>query len=702
MTMGSALARIPVVRILVPFTVGILIHSLWHCLWAPLGLIVLSAAFYLVLSLISRAPQRRLRNRYLLSVPLIVAAIALGWLCAIVHCPPQLSQGQRNDRLLLGRVSNLDYTDFSMRLTVDVLDSQLPRCKVLISTRGCDYTMQAGDLVAWPAALNEVANLGNPGEMDYAAYLLANKGIRYQQHLPVGQAKRVGHSPTLSTLSNPSVLSVPSVLSARMANARRHLLLQVFNSHVSPAAQHFIAALLLGESGSIDKATRQEFSAAGVAHVLALSGLHVGIIALIIWWLLFPLDYLRLKKMRLLLTIAAIALFTAFTGLSPSVVRSAIMIGMVFVSFIFYRRSMSLNALSLAALVILVFSPSAVYSVGFQLSFITVASILLFARVPQWLMSGHRWVNHLSATVITSLVAMLATVALSAHYFHTVSLMSVLSNLLILPLLPLFLALGALFLLVTAAGMHWQVLDGLLDTISNYIRWAVTSVNALPLSHIKGVYVSTFGVIAYFVVMALVVLWFNRRRFGYLLGAGCALAMLLAHSLLLDCQTPRQGLVVFNSFSSTPILYYENGKGYVWMPDDAETDSASFARYYEGFLARHNINELAFVNDSSLHLGHVMISPPIAHLMGRRLLVVGNGRWKQASTNHRLAVDDLIVTKRFRGSLAWLQELYRFDRIVLTGALQDKDRAGLLKSCDSLNVPVHDLHSAGALVVTAP
>ena len=677
------MSRFPVLRILVPFALGIIVQRLWHCWWAPLVLIALSIVGYMAFVSKSRTPQGRLYWRQFFIIPISVCSLALGWLCAVIHCPPQLAEGQRTSRTLIGRVADLDYTDFSMRMTVDVLNQDLPRCKVLVSTRGCDYTMQAGDLVTWEAALDEVGNLGNPGEMDYAHYLLDSKGIRYQQHLPVGQIRRVGQSPTLMT---------------RLANVRRSLQLQVYNSQVSPAVQQFIVALLLGDSGAIDKSTRQEFSAAGVAHVLALSGLHVGFLALIIWWLLFPLDYLRLKKLRLAITLVGIALFATFTGLSPSVVRSTLMISMAFASIIFYRRSVSLNALAFAALLIIVFSPSAIYSTGFQLSFITVAAMLMFARVPERLTNSHKWVNYLSSTVIASLVAMLATVALSAHYFHTVSLMSVLANLLVLPILPLFLALGALFLLVTAAGLHWQALDTLLEGIYRYIHWAVSSVNALPLSHVRGVYVTTFGVIAYFVVMALVVLWLYRRKARYLLWAGCALAILLLHSLLTDYRTPRQGLVIFNAYTSTPVLYFEDGKGYVWTPDEEETDSASFARYYAGFLARHQIGELQFIaNDDTLHLDDALIQPPVAHLMGRRLLAVGSGKWKQATAQHHLRLDDIIVTKRFHGSVAKLRELYDFDRIILSGAFYEKDR--LLAGCDSLGIKVHDLKSAGALVI---
>ena len=685
MSSPTALSRIPVLRILLPFALGILIHRLWHCWWAPLVLVALSVIGYLLLTSLSKSPHGRLRFRPYFIIFISTCALALGWLCAVIHCPPQLSATQRLNKNLIGRVAELDYTDFSMRLSIDVLNQDMPPCRVLVSTRGCDYTMQAGDLVTWQGNLTEVGNMGNPGEMDYVNYLLDSKGIRYQQHLPVRELKRASHSPTLMT---------------RLANIRRHLQLQVYNSQVSPAVQQFVVALLLGDSSAIDKTTRQEFSTAGVAHVLALSGLHIGFLALIIWWLLFPLDYLGWKKLRLVITLGVMALFAVFTGLSPSVVRSTLMIGTVFASIIFYRRSVSLNALALAALAILVFSPSAIYSIGFQLSFITVAAVLMFARLPERLRSSHRWVNYLSSTVITSIVAMLATVALCAHYFHTVSLMSVLTNLLVLPILPFFLVLGALFLLATSAGLQWPILDQALEGIYRYIHWAVSMVNGLPLSHVRGVYVTTFGVIAYFVVLALVVLWLYRRKGRYLLWAGCALALLLCHSLWIDYRTPRQGLVIFNSYSSTPLLYFENGTGYVWNPDAEETDSVFFVRYYDGFLARHNINHLHFITDhDSLQLAGAMIRPPVAHLMGRRLLVVGSGRWKQAATVRRLELDDIIVTKRFRGTVPKLQELYDFDRLVLSGAIHDK--GPLLNSCDSLGIHLHDLSSAGALVIAS-
>ena len=672
MSISAALSRIPVLRVLVPFAVGIIIHRLWHCWWVPIILIALSVGIYLLISLLSQSPQDRVRIRRYSTHVLALVALSLGWLAAVISCPPCLSPGQREGRALIGRVIDLSYTDFSMRLTVDVLDRDLPRCKVLVTTRGCDYTMQTGDVITWSAALHQVNSLGNPDEMDYAAYLLDTHGIRYEQHLPVKRLVKTGHSPTLFT---------------HLSTARRQMRHMVMNSDIHPAAQQLLIAMLLGESSQIDKVTRQEFAAAGVAHILALSGLHIGLIALIIWLLLFPLDHLGLRKVRLVITLLAIMLFAIFTGLSASVVRATVMTGMVLISLLMSRRAVSLNALAIAALVILVFNPSALYSVGFQLSFITVAALLVFARLPRRLVSRFIWVNRLTTIVISSLVAMLATMALTAYYFHNVSLMSVVSNLFVIPALPVFMVLGALFLLVTAAGMHWPVLNWSLNATYGFIHRVTTTVSTLPFSHIDGVYVSTIGVILWFMLMGLLITWLYRRDYSFLLTAGCVLIILLAHAVWIEVKTPRQGLIILNSYSSTPILYYNHNEGIVWTPDDEETDSLSFVRHYAGFLSRRHIDRLTFIDsDDTISADHVRIKPPVAYMGPYRLIAVGGNHWKRVANTLTASIDDIIVTKRYHGRIIRLQELYHPERLIISGAHYESAR--LQRECDSLGIKV--------------
>ena len=680
--MTGSFSRFPAFRLILPFILGIIAHSCWHSWWAACALLLVAVVIYPVTSVNSKSPARRLKWRPFFMVSLALASMALGWLTALIHCPPRLSPDSLSVQVLSGRVEELDFTDFSTRMTVDLIGHDMPSAKVLVTTRGCDYTLRAGDLVRWESQMNEVGNMGNPYEMDYAAHLIHDKGIRYQQHLPISKLHKVGHSPTIMT---------------RMAETRRSLKLMISNSGLSPSAQHLIIALLLGDSSMIDKATRQEFSTAGIAHVLALSGLHVGIIALMIWWLFFPLDYLRKRKWRLVITLIVIASFALFTGQSPSVLRAAIMIGFAFTTLVFYRRSVPFNSLCMAALLILVFSPSSLYSVGFQLSFITLGAILLFNDIPATVKTGNSIVNRVRSTVLTSLIAMVATLSLTAHYFHTVSFTSVISNLLVLPVLPFLMVLGALFLLVTLAGWQWHLLEKAIDIITSYIHWIVSSVNSIPLTHLNHVYVSTFGTVVYFVLIALIGLWLYKRNPRFLLAAGIALIVLLSHSIWVETRIPRQGTVLLNSFTSTPVLYYDHGHGYVWTPDDYETDLSAFSRFYSGFIAAHGISELTLIdNDSTVHLKNAFFKPPHAYVMNHRLLLTSNSKWHADTASERMKVDDLVVTKRFRGTVSQLLERYAFGKLIFSGAMHQTALLPLLHECDSLGITPHVLSEDGA------
>ena len=673
-------------RILVPFAAGILLHDYCNSWYPPVILLAIAVVAYAMLALLGTSPIKRYKFRPFFFIPIAAAGLSLGWIAALIHCPPRIPAEQRSHVQLTGRVQELAFTDFSMRMTVDLMDAKLPRCKVEVSTRGCDYTMRAGDVITWNGQLHEVGNLGNPFEMDYAAYLLHEKGIRYQQHLPHSQIHRIGHSSTLTT---------------RMADVRRGLTLKVMNSRLSPAAQKLVVALLLGDNDMIDKTTRMEFSGAGIAHVLALSGLHMGIIAMLIWWLLFPLDYLRLKKLRLMITLMAIGCFAVFTGQSPSVVRSALMMGLTCCSVIFYRRSNPINSLCVAALLILVFSPASIYSVGFQLSFTTVAAILLFfSQQSLPLNMGNNALNRLIAISFTTLIATLATLSLTAHYFHTVSFLSLVTNVLVLPVLPVFMVLGALFLLLMAAGLHCALLDHALDAMSRYVHWSASTVFNIPWSHAGSVYVSTTGAIAYMVFIALLAMWLCRRDHRYYLwAAGGVCIFMLAHSLWLDSRMSRHGLVVFNSFSSTPVLYYDNGIGYFWVPDDPQCDVEVLNRFFAGFLSAHHIDETQVIdNDSTIRMSGVLISPPFAHLMNHRILAAGRSRWEKMGTasSSKMLINDIILTKRFKGPLTRLRERFDFDRVIISGAMQPSVLFATLHECDSLGVTAHALHNDGA------
>jgi len=660
--------QVPALRILLPFVVGILLCGDGGSWWVVGTLVALAVTAYIVLMLRSRTALARLNIRPYFIIPICLIALALGYAAAQLNQPPTLDLEACNDKLLTARVDEISYTDRSMRLLVSTGGHRLQ-----LSTRGCDYSLREGDVIAFRAALSRIANHGNPDETDFAT-ILRRQGVLYTQHLPVNQLEKVGTAPTLLT---------------RCALARRHLQHRIACSRLSPEAQHFVIALILGNDDLIHADTRARFATAGVAHVLALSGLHVGLIAMMVWWLLFPLDWIGAKKWRLWLTLALIVAFAVFTGLSPSVVRATVMIGFVFAQALFYRRNMALNALCVAALLILAVSPASLYAVGFQLSFITVAALLL-----PGLAFGNRWrevtesktskspqqqflrssLSYIWGIVGTSLVAMLATIMLTAYYFHTISLLAFLSNLLILPVLPLFMTLAAVFTLLAAVGTDVPLLDRLLDLIYSYFSKATELVNALPLSHINDVYVGGWAVWLWFAILAMLTLWAFTRRYRYCLCALVGVVLLAGGWMVQQRSTAHRGMVIFNSFASTPLLYFDNGQAWLWEPDATASDVSAFRRYYSGFLSRHGIDSIrAITAGEDVTLPEGFIRPPYAHAMGKSYMAVGAGRWRRAQAVDHFHADRIIVTRRFHGSATKLRELYDFDELVLSGAYYAND-----------------------------
>ena len=215
----------------------------------------------------------------------------------------------------------------------------------------------------------------------------------------------------------------------------------------------FYIATITGDDSFLTDDSREEYSRSGLAHILALSGLHVAIIATVIAALLFPLHLMRQRKLRYIITIVILWIYAIVTGLSPSVTRAVVMTSMFLIALMIERRNSSLNALCFAALVILLFSPMSLYSIGFQLSFCAVASILIFANRMNPISPRHKIAYHFTSLITVSISAMIGTGLISAYYFHTFPVYFLLSNIIVLLILPFVLGGGILLTLLLAFGI---------------------------------------------------------------------------------------------------------------------------------------------------------------------------------------------------------------------------------------------------------
>lgn len=301
-----------------------------------------------------------------------------------------------------------------------------------------------------------------------------------------------------------------------------------------------ISALTLGYREDLDKEVQRAFSASGAMHVLAVSGLHTGIVWGIVMWILTlgglykPLWEDKFR--RWLLNISTIVLIWAYaflTGLSPSVMRSALMLTFWALSSLLEQQTSRWNPLLAAAVVILIVNPLALWSVSFQLSFAAVAGIMLFgSSMQQAVVSKGRVWQSVSGLLIVSLAAQLGTMPLTLHYFGQTSNYFALTNLIVVPMAGILLSLG-----FSTLAMSWCAVGEWLGWATKWCTWllnqAVQWIESLPYSTTH-MHLSEWGVIGLYgaIICGLLMMRGGKVHWWWIIGVIICLIVVLRVELI--------------------------------------------------------------------------------------------------------------------------------------------------------------------------
>lgn len=299
-------------------------------------------------------------------------------------------------------------------------------------------------------------------------------------------------------------------LKLRLQSFRERLLKKLRTSGISPDEYATIAAMTLGDKTSISETLRNSYSKAGTSHILALSGLHIGII----YALLMSLFGNRRKSMvRVSVVVIAIWLFAFMTGLTPSVARSAIMFTIYSLVSRLTHDDISLNSIAAAASLILIFSPAALWDIGFQMSFLAVLGIVLCRMRMEsarfyHIMWRRRWRSVVFSFVLVSLSAQMAVLPLSMHYFGNIPILFLVANIVAIPLATIIIYFAFfLFVLMPLCSLSpflhnvWQWASNLLGYMANFLNNCTMSIASLSGASINGVYISTMQLMLIYALM---------------------------------------------------------------------------------------------------------------------------------------------------------------------------------------------------------
>ena len=263
-----------------------------------------------------------------------------------------------------------------------------------------------------------------------------------------------------------------------------------FQKYLSPQTFALAMTLLLGERQALSPKVYQNFQATGTVHILAISGLHIGILLLFLNFLFKPVKQ-KSSSLFLALTIGILWFYALLTGFSASVLRAVIMFSFLQISLQSKRQTNIYNSLFLAALVMLLINTDYLYQVGFQMSFTAVLAIVSFyPAFDKWFPVKQRFLKYFTDLFWVSLSAQLGVLPLSLYYFHQFPTYFLLANSLSIPLLFLILFLGFSLMLLSFLHLDFSFLYQLFDSLLNVLITINASIARLPYSLTQNIHFS--------------------------------------------------------------------------------------------------------------------------------------------------------------------------------------------------------------------
>ena len=607
----------------------------------------------------------------ILVVTVIIILKAIG---IFTPATPALYNGKS---IYKGVVADVTESESGQKVTAEFLDSTNTSFKALLTIVSFDGQIELGDSITIDALLSlPKRDDSYPDAFDYPKYL-HGKGITATGYVPASSFSIESKSASLLT-------------KVRRWHSRAVVLLK--RSDLSEGSSNFLATALLGDASSMPEDVRKVFSGAGQAHILALSGMHIGIIAMTIIVILLPLTLLRLRNVRLIMTIIILWGYAIFTGLSPSVVRAVIMATCISGGYILQRHHVSFNSLLLAAILILLVSPTQLFDIGFQMSFISVACILLFMPSIQRLTTRkNKIVYHLSTALSLTLCATIGCGIISAYYFHTFPIYFIPANLPLMVVLPPLMGCGVLLLILEYAGYDpsWlcMIIDYLYNLVYGYAEW----ISQLPNAVISNLYPSHLIFVPYFASILLLALslW-CKNKWAWATFSG-TIAILIIFPMLTKAEKFPNEYFIPRDYRNTAIVHYDGNEAKLIAMSSPirATDLLNKSNVkYRDFLGRRGLDSISLFD-------HTAVNPNIIHSHSKVTINGVSYLFVDSDTlldeNPEKFINYAVVCNGFRGNVLDIADTLSPDTILLSANLNVRRHNRYMDSLEVHKIPHRSL-----------
>ncbi|GJM35366.1 MAG: competence protein ComEC [Saprospiraceae bacterium] len=551
------------------------------------------------------------------------------------------------------------------------------------------FLLDYGQAIRFKSQLREVPPSLNPKAFDYRNYL-RQQNVYYQTFVDEEDWEIINHH-----AGNPILM---------LADKWRKRSIKVLRKHLPSSNELGVGlALILGNKSEIDDSLRAAYANTGAMHVLAVSGLHIGMVYLGISFLLGLISWRHpyWKWTKVVFTILGVWSFALITGASPSVLRAATMFTFLIIGIAFSRYTNIYNTLAASAFILLSFNPLLLQQVGFQLSYLAVFGIIYFQpRIYRLWYIKNRYGNYLWKLVSVSLAAQITTFPLSLFYFHQFPLYFWLSGLVVVPAAVLILTggLGLLFL-SNIPGIGW-LLGKTLYAVIWLTNALIFVIQQLPAGLLKGIWISGVSLFLLYLLIVLAIGFLEKRTARWAQAVLlCLCGVLVIHNLKSWQNTTQQELTVYQVYKHTLIDLIHGRQIYsladAGLQPEAQIFPAGNYRMYKGMKEQTNFS----LEDAAFKHKNWQLHRHFLQFESLRLVLI-NGAL--VLPKNPLTVDYVLLRDNPDHTIEELTQSFRFKALIFDGS-NYRDRVNeWTTECEMLGLKYYSLPETGALTIELP
>lgn len=690
--------EIPFVRLLLPFILGILL-AIHVQVSVPILHGILTVGIVLLFFLASH--KRAFRGRWIFGSTLFLWLFLFGYQYTAQHqiwsSKDQFGQFLDSTNTAVGIIEKIQQKGERYQVVLSLSrisdrDTQQQTCsgKLLsyFEVDSLSKRLRYGDRLVIQSKITAIAAPQNPNAFDFQKYW-HHQNIYHQTFI------RPFHWQLLERNCGHPILA--------KALTMRTELLQILKTHLPTENEYAVgAALILGNKNELSTRVKNAYAGTGAMHVLAVSGLHVGLIYLGFAFLLGLVrsrhPYWRLIKTFLL--IGSIWGFALVTGASASVMRAATMFSFIIIGRAFNHQPNIYNTLAVSAFCLLCFNPNLLMDIGFQLSYLAVLGIVYFQEkiYRLWLIDNPigDYIWKMSSIAIA---AQLTTFPIGIYYFHQFPIYFWLSGLVVVPAAILVLGSGMVLFFTTT---FIPVLNVVPATILYWTIWMMNAlvflIRQIPGAVLPGIWLSGLAIVFIYFSLGSFATSIQTRKVRWLSIALFSLVLVFATTAFTNLRQAHQQQIVIYKIRQKSLIDFIDGQNAIALSNEAIDDqtiqfTAQNHRWSKGIKTTTNFlftAEKTKMDNWFYHNGFLQFFDKKMGIISHRMDPIGD---------QKIELDYLVLCNNVQWSIEELEQHFQFKKVILDASSSNKNIAKWKSACIKKNLDYHDINKQGALII---